>query len=175
MPGKEYVVKTPDGMARYRLFGTGVQLYRVFVIGTQTQVQGKEADILFDSFKRKVPGDTKVAKPGDDPKPDAPVKFTKPAKAAAATSYLKIVSSPGDYIGQGKTYDYKGDQLTLKTTARGVNVRGLLWRSHPEAMNFGEGKNLSFSRVVNDAGGQVLLDQRVRRGGSARESPKSLA
>ncbi len=33
-------------------------------------------------------------------------------------------------------------------------------------MNFGEGKNLSFSRVVNDAGGQVLLDHRVRRGGS---------
>ena len=47
-----------------------------------------------------------------------------------------------------------------------MHVRGLLWRSHPEAMNFGEGKNLSFSRVVNEAGGQVLLDQRVRRGGS---------
>ena len=45
-------------------------------------------------------------------------------------------------------------------------MRGLLWRSHPEAMNFGEGENLSFSRVVNEAGGQVLLDQRVRRGGS---------
>ena len=49
---------------------------------------------------------------------------------------------------------------------RGVHVRGLLWRSHPEAMNFGERENLSFTRVVNEAGGEVLLDQRVRRGGS---------
>jgi phosphatidylserine/phosphatidylglycerophosphate/cardiolipin synthase-like enzyme len=49
---------------------------------------------------------------------------------------------------------------------RGVNVRGLLWRSHPELIDFGEAKNLSFSRLVNDAGGEVLLDHRVRRGGS---------
>jgi phosphatidylserine/phosphatidylglycerophosphate/cardiolipin synthase-like enzyme len=49
---------------------------------------------------------------------------------------------------------------------QGVHVRGLLWRSHPEVMNFGEGKNLSFSRTINEAGGQVLLDHRVRRGGS---------
>ena len=48
----------------------------------------------------------------------------------------------------------------------GVNVRGLLWRSHPEAMNFGEAKNLAFSRAINQAGGQVLLDHRVRRLGS---------
>ena len=34
------------------------------------------------------------------------------------------------------------------------NVRGLLWRSHPEAMNFGEGKNLAFSRAINEAGGR---------------------
>jgi phosphatidylserine/phosphatidylglycerophosphate/cardiolipin synthase-like enzyme len=50
--------------------------------------------------------------------------------------------------------------------SRGVEVRGLLWRSHPEAMNFGEAKNLAFSRVVNESGGEVLLDHRVRRGGS---------
>ena len=36
----------------------------------------------------------------------------------------------------------------------------------PELMNFGEGKNLAFSRAVNEAGGEVLLDHRVRRGGS---------
>ena len=51
--------------------------------------------------------------------------------------------------------------------AAGVNVRGLLWRSHPEAMNFGEGEEPRRSRApVNEAGGQVLLDHRVRRGGS---------
>ena len=49
---------------------------------------------------------------------------------------------------------------------QGVHVRGLLWRSHPELMRFGELKNLELSRAINEAGGQVLLDQRVRRGGS---------
>ncbi len=57
-------------------------------------------------------------------------------------------------------------ETLCELASRGVEVRGLLWRSHPELMNFGEGKNLSFSRVVNDAGGEVLLDHRVRRGGS---------
>jgi phosphatidylserine/phosphatidylglycerophosphate/cardiolipin synthase-like enzyme len=83
---------------------------------------------------------------------------------------------PGDWV---LFTDWQGDpderldgrdsevgEVIAELAARGVNVRGLLWRSHPEALNFGEGKNLSFSRVVNDAGGQVLLDHRVRRGGS---------
>jgi len=66
------------------------------------------------------------------------------------------LAGPGTAVGD----------VIAELARRGVRVRGLLWRSHPEAMNFGEGKNLSFSRVVNEAGGQVLLDQRVRRGGS---------
>ena len=68
----------------------------------------------------------------------------------------ELLDGPGTEIGA----------LIAELAARGVNVRGLLWRSHPEAMNFGEAKNLSFSRAVNDAGGEVLLDHRVRRGGS---------
>jgi phosphatidylserine/phosphatidylglycerophosphate/cardiolipin synthase-like enzyme len=46
----------------------------------------------------------------------------------------------------------------------GVNVRGLMWRSHGAA--YAEEKNLLFSRAVNKAGGEVLLDNRIRRGGS---------
>ena len=49
--------------------------------------------------------------------------FTKPAKAATTTSYLKIVSSPGDYIGQGKNYNYAGADLMVRKTPRGVDVR----------------------------------------------------
>ncbi|GAC1410650.1 MAG: phospholipase D-like domain-containing protein [Actinomycetota bacterium] len=48
--------------------------------------------------------------------------------------------------------------------ANGVSVQGLLWRSH--AGLFGEEKNLLFSRAVNKAGGEILLDQRIRRTGS---------
>ena len=65
-------------------------------------------------------------------------------------------TDPGTEVGE----------VLAELAARGVNVRGLLWRSHPEAMNFGEAKNLAFSRAINEAGGQVLLDHRVRRGGS---------
>lgn len=47
---------------------------------------------------------------------------------------------------------------------RGVRVRGLVWRSH--GASYAEEKNLRFSKVVNAAGGEMLLDNRIRRGGS---------
>ena len=50
--------------------------------------------------------------------------------------------------------------------ARGVHVRGLLWRSHPAQLNFSEQPNLQLTTQVNAAGGEILLDERVRRGGS---------
>src|SRR5690242_2717441 len=48
----------------------------------------------------------------------------------------------------------------------GVDVRGLLWRSHPRQAHFSEQQNTRLVREINDAGGEVLLDERVRRGGS---------
>jgi phosphatidylserine/phosphatidylglycerophosphate/cardiolipin synthase-like enzyme len=49
---------------------------------------------------------------------------------------------------------------------RGAQVRGLLWRSHPIGHAAAEVKNLGLSRTVNEAGGEVVLDHRVRRQGS---------
>lgn len=49
---------------------------------------------------------------------------------------------------------------------RGVQVRGLVWRSHPDLTKFSEEENLHLAQQVNAAGGIVLLDERVRRGGS---------
>jgi len=46
---------------------------------------------------------------------------------------------------------------------RGVQIMGLLWRSHGATK---EPRNLLFSRALNTAGGHVLLDNRIRRGGS---------
>ena len=48
----------------------------------------------------------------------------------------------------------------------GVEVFGLLWRSHPAGANAGQLDNVELARVVNDAGGHVALDHRIRRGGS---------
>lgn len=55
----------------------------------------------------------------------------------------------------------------LKAAAdRGVHVRGLVWRSHPDQARFSQQENLHLVEAVNSAGGEVLLDERVRRGGS---------
>lgn len=53
-----------------------------------------------------------------------------------------------------------------KLVARGVDVLALLWRSHPVGANTGQDDNVELARTVNAAGGHVLLDHRVRRGGS---------
>jgi phosphatidylserine/phosphatidylglycerophosphate/cardiolipin synthase-like enzyme len=58
-----------------------------------------------------------------------------------------------------------GDVL-CDVVAAGVEVRGLVWRSHAEWLRFTAGENQRFGRRLNEAGGEVLLDQRVRRFGS---------
>jgi phosphatidylserine/phosphatidylglycerophosphate/cardiolipin synthase-like enzyme len=50
--------------------------------------------------------------------------------------------------------------------ARGVVVRGLLWRSHLDALKYHERANRSLGEQVQSAGGECLLDMRVRPGGS---------
>ncbi len=55
----------------------------------------------------------------------------------------------------------------LAAAARsGVTVKGLLWRSHLDVLGFSAKENRRFGQDVNAAGGEVLLDQRVRLGGS---------
>jgi phosphatidylserine/phosphatidylglycerophosphate/cardiolipin synthase-like enzyme len=86
--------------------------------------------------------------------------------ACEAGDWVSFTDWQGDPDEQLRGPGTEVGEVLAELAGRGVNVRGLLWRSHPEAMNFGEAKNLSFSRAINDAGGQVLLDHRVRRGGS---------
>jgi phosphatidylserine/phosphatidylglycerophosphate/cardiolipin synthase-like enzyme len=49
---------------------------------------------------------------------------------------------------------------------RGVLVRGLVWRSHLDALSFSKAENRALDAEIEHDGGQVVLDQRVRRGGS---------
>jgi phosphatidylserine/phosphatidylglycerophosphate/cardiolipin synthase-like enzyme len=49
---------------------------------------------------------------------------------------------------------------------RGVEIRGLVWRSHPDQAKFSEQENLHMVETINEGGGEVLLDERVRKGGS---------
>jgi len=49
---------------------------------------------------------------------------------------------------------------------RGVDVRGLVWRSHLDQLSFSASTNRAFGEEIESAGGQCLLDMRVRRLGS---------
>jgi phosphatidylserine/phosphatidylglycerophosphate/cardiolipin synthase-like enzyme len=49
---------------------------------------------------------------------------------------------------------------------RGVDVRGLVWRSHWEKLGFTAGENRLLGRTLQRRGAEALLDMRVRTGGS---------
>lgn len=55
-------------------------------------------------------------------------------------------------------------ELLARLARAGVEVRGLVWRSHGERVSapMSNWSNELLSRQINDAGGEVLLDQRVR-------------
>ena len=57
-------------------------------------------------------------------------------------------------------------ELFAGAAKRGVVVKGLLWRSHVDKMAYSEEENRNLGDDIRAAGGEVLLDQRVRRGGS---------
>src|SRR6185312_13773826 len=49
---------------------------------------------------------------------------------------------------------------------RGVIVKGLMWRSHTDRLSYSEQENRGLGEAVAEAGGEVLLDQRIRFAGS---------
>ena len=56
--------------------------------------------------------------------------------------------------------------LFCAAARRGVLVRGLLWRSHLDRLQFSQQENRRLGEEVEAAGGECLLDMRVRPGGS---------
>ena len=83
---------------------------------------------------------------------------------------------PGDHLF---FTDWRGDpdellrdggpsvgELLMDAAERGVCVRGLVWRSHTDRVRFSSEENRSLDEEIEHAGGEVLLDQRVKRFGS---------
>jgi phosphatidylserine/phosphatidylglycerophosphate/cardiolipin synthase-like enzyme len=56
--------------------------------------------------------------------------------------------------------------LLVVLLRRGVDVRGLVWRSHPDEAHLSEEEAVHLAETVNEEGGEILLDERVRRAGS---------
>ena len=57
-------------------------------------------------------------------------------------------------------------ELFCDAAERGVVVKGLMWRSHLDKFAYSEEENQHLGDAIEQAGGEVLLDQRVRFGGS---------
>lgn len=47
-------------------------------------------------------------------------KFVKPLRSVTPVTHLRVVSSQGDFIGQGQTYSYAADEFAVHTHSRGV-------------------------------------------------------
>jgi phosphatidylserine/phosphatidylglycerophosphate/cardiolipin synthase-like enzyme len=62
--------------------------------------------------------------------------------------------------------DSEIEAVLAAAASRGVIVKGLLWRSHLDRLGFSARENRRLGEKLNAAGGEVLLDQRVRLGGS---------
>jgi phosphatidylserine/phosphatidylglycerophosphate/cardiolipin synthase-like enzyme len=57
-------------------------------------------------------------------------------------------------------------QVLSDAAQRGVVVKGLVWRSHLDRFAFSEQENRHLGEEINNAGGEVVRDMRVRPGGS---------
>ena len=64
------------------------------------------------------------------------------------------------------TSDTEIGKVFADAARRGVDIRGLVWRSHWDGMAFSAAENRHLGDEINDAGGECLLDMRVRIGGS---------
>lgn len=98
-----------------------------------------------------------------------------------ATYFDRLVTEV-EALGQGDHLfftDWRGDpdermrpggpavsELFCRAAQRGVVVKGLIWRSHLDKFMYSEEENRQLSDAIQAAGGEALLDQRVRRGGS---------
>ncbi|GAB3354588.1 phospholipase D family protein [Modestobacter lapidis] len=96
--------------------------------------------------------------------------------------YFDRLATAVERLGEGDQLfftDWRGDpdermrddgptvgELFAAAARRGVCVRGLVWRSHWDALSFSKEANAALDEAVEAGGGVVVLDQRVRRLGS---------
>jgi hypothetical protein len=98
------------------------------------------------------------------------------------STYFDHLATEVEALGRGDYVfftDWRGDhdqklrddgptiaELFSSAAERGVVVKGLGWRSHLDKFAYSEEENRHLGDAIEAAGGEVLLDQRVRIGGS---------
>jgi len=87
-------------------------------------------------------------------------------EALGADDYLFFTDWRGDPDEKMRDDGPTIRELFCHAAKRGVVVKGLVWRSHLDKFAYSEEENQHLGEAIEEAGGEVLLDQRVRFGGS---------
>jgi phosphatidylserine/phosphatidylglycerophosphate/cardiolipin synthase-like enzyme len=69
---------------------------------------------------------------------------------------------PDERLGGRRT---EISRVLCEAAERGVVVKGLIWRSHWDKLQFSQDENRHLGEEIEEAGGECLLDMRVRPGG----------
>src|SRR4051812_45424928 len=133
------------------------------------QVSGAEQD--GDALGWMLPADVRPRTPGNLVRPLVHgatyfARLCEVVEATAAGDRIFFTDWRGDADERLGEQGPAVEQLMCEAARRGVEVRALLWRSHSDKTTFSAQENQRLGRDINEAGGEALLDQRVRRGGS---------
>src|SRR4051812_28626389 len=133
------------------------------------QVSAAEQD--GDALEWMLPGDVRPRTPGNLVRPLVHgatyfARLCEVVEAAMAGDRIFFTDWRGDADERLGEHGPAVEQLLCEAARRGVEVRALLWRSHSDKTTFSAQENQRLGHDINDAGGEALLDQRVRRGGS---------
>ncbi|MGI8723291.1 MAG: hypothetical protein ACR2JG_13815 [Geodermatophilaceae bacterium] len=98
--------------------------------------------------------------------PDAAFGLVSAVEGLAAGDHLFFTDWRGDPDLLMRPDGPTVAELFSAAVRRGVVVKGLMWRSYSDKMGYSEEESRHLGDEVEAAGGEVLLDQRVRRAGS---------
>src|SRR3984957_10918729 len=82
-------------------------------------------------------------------------------QAMQAGDLLLFTDWRGDPDQQLDAHGTEVARLLCSAASSGVLVRGLVWRSHLDRLQFSERENRHLGEEINEAGGVCLLDMRV--------------
>jgi hypothetical protein len=76
-------------------------------------------------------------------------RFIRPLRSTSPVSYLRLESSPGEPIGQGKSYTYDKGDLTLRPWQGGVQCQVTPFGNWTLLFGAGQNRNLDVGEYLN--------------------------
>jgi phosphatidylserine/phosphatidylglycerophosphate/cardiolipin synthase-like enzyme len=93
-------------------------------------------------------------------------ELAESVRATQAGDLIMFTDWRGDPDEFMDGYHVTVSNLLCEAAGRGVVVKGLVWRSHWDRLQFSAEQNRYLGKEIEAAGGEVLRDMRVRAGGS---------